>query len=383
VRFRSLALLPVLAAAFLTPAARTVSASVPPHDHIIVVVMENKSYASASAQPYTAGFIAAGASFQFFFAYTHPSQPNYLMLWSGNTQGVTNDVCPPVGAPFTVENLGHACEVAGKTWRAYSEGLPAVGSDVCTNSATYYLRRHCPWSYFSNLDHNNERELADLATDIANNTLPNLAFVIPNTHDDTHDTGYDVTWGDNWLAANMPAMLTAVGPRGLVILTWDEDDKTAGNRILTVFNGPLVVAGTLVTGFTYHWNVVRTIADALGIERPGRATSAAPIDGIWFDPLGVAPGARGRHVLAAPVPNPSAGSVSARLMLAGPAEVVAGVYDLAGRRVRLLESGLRSGTVELRWDGRDETGAPAGAGVYMLRVHAGAQTLERKAVVLR
>ena len=66
------------------------------------------------------------------------------MLWSGSTQGVTNDVCPPLGAPYAAENLGHACEAAGKTWRAYSEGLPAIGSTLCTNPATFYLRRHCP-----------------------------------------------------------------------------------------------------------------------------------------------------------------------------------------------------------------------------------------------
>jgi len=383
VRYRSLALAPALAAACLALTAPTASA-VPPLDHVIVIVMENKSYTQAMTGPYTASLVAAGASFQYFFAYTHPSQPNYLMLWSGGTQGITTDVCPPAGIPFDTENLGHACEVAGKTWRTYAEGLPAPGSDVCTNPATYYLRKHCPWTYFSNLDHNNEREYADLAADIANDALPNLAFVIPDSHDDSHDTGYDVTWGDNWLAANVPAMLDAVGPRGVVIVTWDEDDGHSGNRILTVFDGPLVQAGYVSTDFTYHWNVVRTIADALGIERPGLASSAAPIEDIWgLDPLGVTPGARGHVSLSAPAPNPSAGTLSARLTLARPMGVDAGVFDLAGRRVRTLARGLRSGAVELRWDGRDEAGTEAGAGVYMIRVQTGVETLERKAVVLR
>jgi hypothetical protein len=307
------------------------------------------------------------------------------MLWSGSTQGVTNDVCPPAGIPFMTENLGHACEAAGKTWRAYSEGLPAVGSDVCTNPATNYLRRHCVWSYFGNLDHSNEREYADLTTDIANGTLPNLAFVIPNTHDDSHDTGYGVSFGDQWLAANLPAMIDAVGPRGVVILTWDEDANNAGNRILTVFSGPLVKAGYVTTqGYILsHWNITRTIADALGIERPGLAASAVPIEDIWDPALAVEPGTHDGHVLSAPVPNPSAAGISARLTLAAPARVEACVFDLAGRRVRLLDRGMRSGAYELRWDGRDESGMRAGPGVYMLRVQAGAQTLERKAVVLR
>ena len=28
------------------------------------------------------------------YAVTHPSQPNYLALFSGDDQGVTDDICP-------------------------------------------------------------------------------------------------------------------------------------------------------------------------------------------------------------------------------------------------------------------------------------------------
>lgn len=373
-----------LLAALVASAPLTATADVPPLDHIIVVVMENKAYSQAAVPPYTVNLMASGSSFSSFYAYTHPSQPNYLMLWSGNTQGVTNDVCPPAGSPYATANLGQACEAAGKTWRSYAEDLPAVGSTVCTNNGTLYVRRHCPWTYFSNLDHNNERPFADLATDISNGTLPNLAFVIPNNHSNTHDNGYDVYFGDTWLDTHMPAMLDAVGPYGVVILTWDEDDNHAGNRILTVFKGQLVRSGYQSTALTYHWNLLRTICDALGVARPGLASSALPIEDIWLEGLvGVTPGAGGGISLSAPSPNPSRGGIQARLSLSQPVTVDAGIYDLDGRAIRRIASGTHSGGLDLRWDGCHESGRPASAGVYLLIVRAGDRTLQQKAVLFR
>ncbi|HEY6867511.1 MAG TPA: alkaline phosphatase family protein, partial [Candidatus Eisenbacteria bacterium] len=112
--------LAVLVAALAPPSLAV--AAVPHHDHVAVVIMENKSYAEARLQPYTASLIAGGAVFTLSFAITHPSQPNYLALWFGSTLGFTTDACP-LTAPLSFENLGHACEAAGLTWRAYSENL--------------------------------------------------------------------------------------------------------------------------------------------------------------------------------------------------------------------------------------------------------------------
>src|ERR1041384_3798127 len=51
---------------------------VPLLDHVIVIVMENKSYDEVRTAPYTASLVASGTSFSNSFAVTHPSQPNYL-----------------------------------------------------------------------------------------------------------------------------------------------------------------------------------------------------------------------------------------------------------------------------------------------------------------
>jgi phospholipase C len=264
----------------LTQGTGPASDPVPPLDHVIVVIMENHSYDEVRLKPYTASLIANYTVCTQSYAVTHPSLPNYLALWAGSTFNVTNDDCPAPGSPYTAANLGHACQAAGKTWRSYCEDLPVVGSAVCSDAG--YRRKHAPWTDFSNLDHYNERPYTDLLPDMSAGQLPALAFVVPNQCNSTHDCS--ITTGDNWLAANVPSMLKALGPRGVLILTWDEDDGTAGNHILTVFAGATVKAGYAYTQTVNHYNVVRTICDALGLPPMGAAASAAPVTGIWETP---------------------------------------------------------------------------------------------------
>jgi hypothetical protein len=289
----------LLACTLLLVPAAALAQPVPLHDHVVVVVMENKNYDQVRVQPYTASLIAQGASFKFSFGVTHPSQPNYIALWAGNTLGITNDNCPPAGTPHGEENFGHSLEVAGKTWRAYSENLAVAGSSACSydgNSSTgLYTRKHDPWTNFSNLDHLNERPYSDLAADLA--ALPNLAFIIPNNCHNTHNSstpGCGIADGDAWLANNLPAILSAMGPNGLLILTWDEDDNVSGNHILTVFVGPHVTPGYQSVRTISHYSVVSTICAVLGIPSFGSAAFEEPITDVWMTPTATAKSGWGR-----------------------------------------------------------------------------------------
>jgi phospholipase C len=255
------------------------SGGVPHLEHLIVVVMENRSYDTVRQLPYTSALIADGSSFSESYGVTHPSQPNYLALWSGGLQGVHNDNCPAPGSPFDAENLGHACEAAGLSWRAYSEDLPSAGSATCSAAGSNYARKHAPWTNFANLDHGNERPYSDLAADLADGSLPDLAFVVPNQCNDQHSCSVSV--GDDWLSQNVPAMLDGVGPRGVVIVTYDEDDGYSGNHILTCIAGDPVRPGYVSSTRIDHYTLLRTLCEALGLAPFGAAAQASPVTDVW------------------------------------------------------------------------------------------------------
>src|SRR3954452_4217081 len=94
---------------------RLFAAGVPDFRKIVVVVEENRGYgeivASPSA-PYINSLAAGGALFTNSFAVTHPSLANYLALFSGSTQGLTDDA----DHTFTGPNLDTQLKAAGKTF---------------------------------------------------------------------------------------------------------------------------------------------------------------------------------------------------------------------------------------------------------------------------
>src|SRR3954451_23969923 len=92
---------------------RLMSAGMPRPDHIVVVVEENQDYhdilgtgtvppalwsvippSQLAMAPYIRKLPNQGASLVNMFAETHPSQPNYLALFSGSSQGVKGDTPP-------------------------------------------------------------------------------------------------------------------------------------------------------------------------------------------------------------------------------------------------------------------------------------------------
>ena len=139
---------PAAATALAVLTAFPASGRVPTPDHVVVLVLENHDYVQivgSPAAPYLNGLLAepATALFTEFAALTHPSQPNYLELFSGSNQGVTDNNVP-ANLPFTTPNLGGALLAAGYSFVGYSQGLPYAGYDGAAFGA--YARKHNPWA---------------------------------------------------------------------------------------------------------------------------------------------------------------------------------------------------------------------------------------------
>jgi acid phosphatase len=268
---------PPASAGTSSPAASSAPAvSVPTPAHVVVVVLENHAYQQVIGSPdapFLNGLARQGALFTHSYAITHPSEPNYLALFSGSTHGVTSDACP---VTFTAPSLASRLLAAGKTFAGYAEGLSATGSPVC--SAGSYARKHVPWADFGNIPASVNRPFTSFpSADFSR--LPTVSFVIPDLCNDMHDCS--VATGDSWLRAHLGGYLRwAMTHNSLLIVTWDEDDGTAANQIATIFAGQQVQPGRYSRRIT-HYSVLATIEAAYGLTRDGSAASAAPIDYIW------------------------------------------------------------------------------------------------------
>ncbi len=92
--------------------------------------------------------------------------------------------------------------------------------------------------------------------------------------------------------------------------------------------------------------------------------------------------ARTLHLL--PARNPSMGASALRLDLPARARVRAEVFDATGRRLQtLVDETLPGGRHDLRWDGRDASGRPAGAGIYWVVVTAADRQETARLVIVR
>lgn len=265
----------LVATTAVTPGCAQAAPQVPAYSHVVVVVEENHAASDVlgnKGAPFINSLAAGGVLMTQSYAVAHPSQPNYLALFAGDTFGVDSDACPlNLGdAP----NLASGLMAAGYSFGGFSEGLPGEGSAVC--KAKGYARKHAPWVNFSNVPASASKPLGAFSGD---GSLPTVAFVIPDLDDDMHDGS--ISGGDSWLAAHLAGYADwAKANNSLLIVTWDEDDNRADNHVATIFYGAGVRPGTYDAPIN-HYSVLSTIQEMYGLPKTGQAASAAPIAGIW------------------------------------------------------------------------------------------------------
>jgi acid phosphatase len=265
--------------------------NVPIFNHIVVVIGENTNASSVIGNttdaPYINNLAQNGAYFTNSFALSHPSQPNYLQLFSGSNQGVTNDSKP--SAHFTTPNLARELINAGKTFIHYSEGMPSVGYDG--TSSGLYQRKHNPLANWMGTGTNQVSTTLNqpyTAFPTNFNNLPNVSFVVPDMCNDGHDVcppyNNRTKQYDAWIQSNLDAYKQYCSNplnNSLLIVTYDEDDFTSTNKISTVFYGDHVLTGNYNQTIT-HYDVLRMIEDANGLTtHTGAAANSNSITFCW------------------------------------------------------------------------------------------------------
>jgi flagellar hook assembly protein FlgD len=89
-------------------------------------------------------------------------------------------------------------------------------------------------------------------------------------------------------------------------------------------------------------------------------------------------------ILAAIYPNPFNPRTVIAFELAETGPIELAIYDLGGRRVRIMESGTQSaGRHESTWDGQDNAGRAVPTGTYFCRLSTAQGSQTRKLTLAR
>lgn len=278
------------------------SGNVPRLDHVFVVVEENHSFGDVvgnSNMPYINGLIAANALATQYYSDAHPSLPNYFMLTVGAGTSITGGDGDAYTGVVTLDNVVRALSSAGKSWKCYAEGLPSVGYLGGDQGA--YLHDHDPFIYLQDVqasaaEANNIVPFTQLATDMANSSLPDYGFIVPDIHDDAHDCPVGMSScsdtqkliaADQWLSTSIaPLIGSSAFQNSLLIITFDEaedsDTDHGGGQVPAVFVGRLVKPGYQSTTFYQHESTLRLMMEGLGVSDLPGAAANAPEMGEFF-----------------------------------------------------------------------------------------------------
>jgi uncharacterized protein YkwD len=138
--------------------------------------------------------------------------------------------------------------------------------------------------------------------------------------------------------------------------TWSDWMPYATNKswTLSAVNGVRTVEVEIRSGATVFSASDTIVLDAV--------LTAVPAEGIASTP---------GPVLRAPSPNPARADARLSFELPRDGAVQLAIFDLAGRRVRLVSEGVHSaGAHEILWDGRTDAGTRPARGIYFVRLVA-------------
>jgi acid phosphatase len=260
-------------------------AQVPRSKHVYIVAEENRSYehiVGSASMPYLNSLINKGGLATQFYSNQHGSLENYLIVTSGQYLTHNNDTL----AVFNVDNIERHLLTNGMTFKSYAQSLPYAGYTGLYSGA--YMKRHAPLPYYTDMANSslikNHVSTSVMATDIANGTLPNFAFITPDGNNDMHNCGTNLgacLWtADQFLKNTIGPLLASApfqpGGDGVLIIWADEADLSTDNRcsstvltgcgghIVVAMIGPQVKAGYKSTTNYHHQSVLRTILEAMG-----------------------------------------------------------------------------------------------------------------------
>ena len=254
-----------------SPTTSPSPSTLPSFAHVFVILMENEEATAIvgnSAAPYINGLANQYGLALNYTAVGHPSEPNYLALWSGSTHGVTDD---GVYNFATGSTLADQIEASGRTWHVAAQNVPfgcytgATASNGADGTGTY-ARKHEPAISWTSVSGNPTRCASITDFSHFDPTVGNFWFIVPNLCNDMHDCS--ITTGDSFLRAFMPKILTSSAfANSVVFLTWDEGTTATGGggKVATIVMSPLGKPAFVSSTSHSHYSLVHTVENAWGM----------------------------------------------------------------------------------------------------------------------
>lgn len=324
---RASALAVLLAAILAAPAYGSVSAAnqtllegIPRLSHVFIIVLENEAasttWASNSPAKYLNSLRSQGELLTNYYGVGHVSAGNYISLTSGEppTPPTESDCLSYSACLDTVsspafnggQSIGDQLQAKHLTWKGYFGDMPSpcfhstatpdpYQGDSTTPPARNYADRHNPFIYYQPIVSSPGRcdqhvvPYSSLARDFKQNTVPNYAFIVPNTCDDGHDSPCangapgGLVSADAWLKINVPPIINYVRQHnGLLVITFDESANSdtsgccggglGGTRGFGGDIGLLAISPHVPKGVDNptpydHASLLRTVEDSFGISQ--------------------------------------------------------------------------------------------------------------------
>ena len=247
--------------------------------HVMVAIFENEDLSAivgSAEAPYLTELAASGANFTDAHGETHPSQPNYLALFSGSTQGVTDDSCP---RQLTSDEPGRPAAGRGRDVRRVLGGPALAGLHRVPERQVRAQAQPVGQLPAISRPRSTSRSARCPPT---SPTCPRSPSSSPNLCNDMHDCGVaPATPGPG--STSRPTSSGRRTHNSLLIVTFDEDSGGPENHIATIVAGAGVRAMSSGQHIN-HYDLLRTLEDMYGLPPLGEAAGASALTGIWTPP---------------------------------------------------------------------------------------------------
>jgi len=248
-----------------------VAAPTPPRghyfDHIFIMVFENTPFSLAMKDPHFLSFAKKGTLLTNYHALSHPSHLNYMAMICGTLD-------------LTDTSIVDLLEKEHLTWKAYQESYP--GDCYIGTTFQTYTRKHNPFISLHSIQQNRARcskivNATDvhygLDADLAAGTLPHFSFYTPDIYNSGGNTG--VTYAGNYLSSFFKYRLSYFPERTLILVTFDEDDRTENNHVYAVLVGGDVDSGRNLSTHYTHYSILKTIEQNWNLKNLGKGDVSA------------------------------------------------------------------------------------------------------------